>query len=177
MPIVLKNSCAKAKKATSSGQRDVSFSLFRESEARIAELFDLYDAEADPQTRGLLIEELCELLTAHVTLLTFYFYPAVMDVLGSNQEHCAKVIQRYALFKQLMTELTTVLPGCTVYEEKIVLLKSHFEYHAKEEETLVFPKIQKSHLDLHELGGALLKAKQSLDVELKLAATKRNQKH
>jgi hypothetical protein len=129
-------------------------------------LFDQYAATLHPVKKQLLVRTLCEKLTVHTTLLTFYFYPSVLEVLGDPQDVCSKVILKYAQFKQLIAEIESASPGCDEYESKIDVLKAYFLYHVREEETLSFPRIRKSGFNLNVLGETLHKARLQVEREL-----------
>jgi hypothetical protein len=129
-------------------------------------LFEQYFSQAHPIKKQLCLVALCERVAVHITLLTSWFYPAVLDVLGSPEDVSAKIILKYAQFKQLITELETIPPHSDLCERKVAVLKEYFRFHVKEEETITFPKIRKSSLNLLALGRILHNAQLQIEREM-----------
>jgi len=78
----------------------------------------------------------------------------------------SRSLVKYAEFKQLILELEQALeksPSIGESTEKLEELRKQFQQHVKERETVVFPSLRRSPLNLGELGKTLYRAKENLE--------------
>jgi len=116
----------------------------------------------DTRTRARLFPEAADALTAHVTVEEKHFYPAVRAhqtegiLLESLEEHLS--------LKRLLADLLALDVSEPAWEAKLHVLEEQLEHHHKEEETHLFPQVEKtfSRDELRELGDAMSRELEAL---------------
>jgi hypothetical protein len=68
----------------------------------------------------------------------------------------------HASAKQLIAQLEKMRPGDDLYDAKFTVLGEYVNHHIKEEQEQMFPKVEKTDLDLKELGERLTERKEQL---------------
>jgi hemerythrin superfamily protein len=97
-----------------------------------------------------LVQEICSALLLHAELEEEVFYPAVREILQDDMLMDEAEFE-HANAKDVVEELQALPASHCSYNAKVVVLGENIERHMREEETVVFPKVRKSRLDLHAL--------------------------
>jgi DNA-binding FrmR family transcriptional regulator len=77
-----------------------------------------------------------------------------------------EAVVEHSSLKWLIAQLESEAIDSELYDAKVTVLKEYVEHHVKEEEKELFPKVQKSALDIVELGDTMQAAKKVLQKEL-----------
>jgi hemerythrin superfamily protein len=107
------------------------------------------------EVKEALVQEICGSLLLHTELEEEVFYPAVRDVLQDDMLMDEAEFE-HATAKDVIEELQALNPSHPSYNAKVVVLGENIERHMREEQTVVFPKVKKSRLDLHALGEEMM---------------------
>ncbi|HTD90492.1 MAG TPA: hemerythrin domain-containing protein [Burkholderiales bacterium] len=109
-----------------------------------------------------LVKDICAELRAHTTVEEEIFYPAVRAALKKEKMLVDEADVEHALAKQLISELEDMKAGDDHYDAKVIVLGEYIRHHVREEHTEMFPKVKKSTIDLHDLGGRIQQRKLEL---------------
>jgi hemerythrin-like domain-containing protein len=137
-------------------------------------LFKAYEKLVKDQANGdekqAIAHKICTLLTVHATIEEEIFYPAARDALP-EADLVDEATVEHATAKDLIAQIESMSPGDDLYDAKVKVLNEYIDHHVKEEETELFPKVQKTKVDLDELGSELSSRKEELLAELGEDAT------
>jgi hemerythrin superfamily protein len=117
------------------------------------------------EAKEALVQEICGSLLLHTELEEEVFYPAVREVLQDDMLMDEAEFE-HATAKDVIEELQALNPSHPSYNAKVVVLGENIERHMREEETVVFPKVKKSRLDLHALGGEMTHLRAAKQIQL-----------
>jgi hemerythrin superfamily protein len=140
--------------------------LLKADHQEVKNLFDQLDAitkqGASDIEKGALVAKIREKLSVHESVENEVFFPAVREILRKNdvlqeatedQEDAGDAIQA-------LGELNARDPG---FGKKVSELGSRIAAHAAEEESDVFPQVEKSNLDTEALGEKMAARKEELN--------------
>ena len=102
-----------------------------------------------------LVQEICSELLLHAELEEEIFYPAVREILQDDML-MDEAESEHESAKDVIEELQAMQPSHPSYNAKVVVMGENVERHMREEETVVFPKVKKSQLNLKALGEEML---------------------
>jgi hemerythrin superfamily protein len=126
---------------------------------RLLERFD----EAGRDEQAALAARICRLLTVHAQVEEQLFYPAArraLRQLGARLLDDAAV--EHASERELVSHLERAGEGYALFSATVRVLGEYFRHHVRQEETLLFPRVQNTELDLEALGERMGKRKQAL---------------
>jgi hemerythrin superfamily protein len=112
-----------------------------------------------------LVHDICTRLTIHTTIEEELFYPAVRGVINDD-ELMNKAEIEHATAKYMIEQLLPVQLDDEYFDAKVSVLREYTKHHIDEEESIIFPKVRQTHLDLRTLGRQLLDRKLALQGEL-----------
>jgi hemerythrin superfamily protein len=122
-------------------------------------------ADADAQDRAPLFDEIADALAAHVALEEEHFYPAVRA--RRTEDILLESLEEHLSLKRVMSDLLDLDPSNPHWEAKVHVLKEQAEHHHREEETHLFPKVEKLFevWQLDALGAVMTEALAALHAE------------
>lgn len=128
----------------------------------------LQGSDDDEQTRSDLAAQACSALKVHMQIEDELFYPAAREALGESPlMNEAEVEHENA--RQLIDQLETMAPGDKLYDAKVTVLGELIEHHVREEETEMFPKLRRAHMETKALGAEMLQRQTELMEDMDLA--------
>jgi hemerythrin superfamily protein len=132
----------------------------RKMEAMLTKL-----AEADVAKRTALLDDIANVLAAHVALEEEHFYPAVRA--RRTEDILLESLEEHLSLKRVMSDLLDLPVADDRWEAKMHVLKEQAVHHHKEEEEHLFPKVQKlfDEAQLNELGASMDRALAALHAE------------
>ena len=140
-------------------------SLLAADHAEVKQMFETYrqlvDEGAGDDQRGELAGQICSMLTVHAEVEEDIFYPAMRENLDDELLLDQAEVE-HASAKELIEQIETMDPGDALYDAKVLVLGEYIEHHVQEEENEIFPKAEKSGLDLDDLGAELADRKREL---------------
>jgi hemerythrin superfamily protein len=127
----------------------------------VSELADQFE-EADEGQKKSLSERICKMLTVHAQIEEELFYPAAHEALGSDSHLIAEAQVEHASLKELISQIEGMDEVDEMFEAKMQVLTEYVKHHVQEEENEIFPRVQKTDLDLDAMGEQIAARKQEL---------------
>jgi hemerythrin superfamily protein len=134
----------------------------REAEALFEQYEKLKDADKT-QEKFAIAKKVCSALLIHMEIEEKIFYPRVRGPVKDDDLMNEAVVE-HAGAKDLITQLGALKPDDPMFDAKIKVLSEQIEHHVEEEEKEMFPKAEKSGVNLDQLGEDLFVAKNKLRV-------------
>ncbi len=114
----------------------------------VRELFQRYLSTQDTQVKQNAGPRICEALLMHTSLEEAVFYPAARQADAALVDKCGDDHQQA---EELITQLQTMQPGETQYDQLMQQLRDAIYAHIELEEQQLFPAVRNSALDLQDL--------------------------
>ena len=126
-------------------------------------LFKDFKSAEDDRSKEEIVRHACSALTAHTKIEEEHFYPflreADPETFGSLLDE-ARV--EHASAKELIAQISEMDPGDDLYDAKVKVLSEQIDHHVEEEEGEMFPKLQKTDMDMDAIGAQLAECKDEL---------------
>jgi hemerythrin-like domain-containing protein len=142
--------------------------LLKSDHAEVKELFDRFEKIGeDPSLaeKEDIVRNACLKLSVHATIEEEIFYPAARE-LPTTDALLNEAEVEHGTAKDLIAVLDGMEADDEMFDANFTVLSEYIKHHVKEEESELFPKIQKSALDLNKLGLKMLERKEQLTAEL-----------
>ena len=129
----------------------------------VASLFEKLADASSPRRKQQLFEALADMLAVHVTIEERHFYPGVKK--QQTEDILLESVEEHLEVKRLIADLMEMDAGDDQFEAKATVLQENVEHHVEEEETELFPKVEKliDEEQLEAIGAAM----EETQVELK----------
>lgn len=101
-------------------------------------------------------------LLKHMAIEEKIFYPTVKKAIKSVEDVVNEGVVEHAAAKVLIKELKGMKGDEDLFESKMHVLEEQISHHVEEEEKEMFPKVEKSSIDLEALGQKLAERKAKL---------------
>lgn len=160
-----KSTRAKASSPRSSSRATNAISILRADHKLVNELFAQFESTRSSAKKQKLVQHICTELTIHAMVEEEIFYPAVKQALKDG-ELVPEAIVEHDTLKSLIAQVEGVEPDGEMYDAKVKVMGEYVKHHVKEEQGEMFPKAQKTRLDLDELGAMIMQRKEELMAEL-----------
>lgn len=134
--------------------------LFRE--------FEKLDVEKDAEEAESLVALTCAELRLHAQLEEECFYPAVRDAL-EEADLVDEAEVEHASAKQLIEQLEKMDLEDDKLSATFKVLGEYVKHHIKEEESEMFPQLQKARIEWEQVLGQMMQRRSELELELGLA--------
>jgi hemerythrin-like domain-containing protein len=141
-----------------------AIALLRADHKKVSELFAEYEKARSTDKKGTIVAQICAELGVHAQIEEEIFYPAVKQAL-KDKELVPEAAVEHASLKSLIAQVEGVAPDGEMFDAKIKVMSEYVKHHVKEEQDEMFPKAQKTKLDMDELGAQLAQRKEELLVE------------
>lgn len=132
---------------------DIALQKLITDHRRVQDLFALFEAEDEPSVRHDIGLRAAKALSVHALLEEKVFYPAAE---ASTGEHALvdDYREEHSVMKAIISELSDLPPGRR-FDAKFRSLISVVRGHIEKEETVLFPKVSETGIDLKKLGRRL----------------------
>lgn len=110
-----------------------------------------------------LVRKACAELLIHFAIEEGIFYPRVQEAIGDDAA-MDEAWDQHDSAKSLIILLGNIPPDEPMFDAKVRILAEQVEHHIQDEETVMFPKVLVSDIDLIALGRELLEAKNAMRV-------------
>ncbi|MBI1891705.1 MAG: hemerythrin domain-containing protein [Burkholderiales bacterium] len=138
----------------------------RKAEALFAQ-YEQTKESITPHQKFELAKKVCGELLIHMAIEEGIFYPAVRRAIRDD-ELMEEAQDEHESAKQLIIQLGEIQPDDPLFDSKIASLADQIDHHVQDEESVMFPKVLVSDVDLIELGKELLEAKNNMRTRLGL---------
>ena len=148
--------------------------MLEEDHRAIEQLFDAFDrADAgDLERKNTLVQRVCELLTIHSMIEEEMLYPAAQNMLGAQQRiDIDEAYVEHFLIKTLIERCASLKAGEDGFDGTVKVLKENAAHHIEEEESVLFPEVRKTSMDLVALGTKMAARKAALRERITETAT------
>ncbi len=136
--------------------------LLKQDHRAVSEALEEFES-ASREEKEAIGRLICRMLTVHSQIEEELLYPAARDALDSDDAHLvAEAGVEHASVKDLIRQLEQREDVDEEYEARMEVMGEYVKHHVKEEETELFPKLERSSLDLDALGQRLEERKREL---------------
>ncbi len=124
-------------------------------------LFEEFEAARSSTRKRALVAQICQALTVHATLEEEIFYPAVKTALR-DKALVPEATVEHTTVKDLIAQVQGAEPDGEQYDAKVKVMSEYVKHHVKEEQNEMFPKAQKTRLDMVALRDQMLARREEL---------------
>ena len=140
--------------------------LIRRDHKKVEGLFDKFEQTKTSNAKKRIVDQVIQELEIHTKLEEEIFYPAVRKRLG-EEDMIDEAKQEHQQAKEIIRELKKMDGEDEQLEEKFADLVECVKHHVEEEEGEMLPKVEKSDLDLTELGDEIAERKEELSQQMR----------
>jgi hemerythrin superfamily protein len=142
-----------------------AITLLKNDHATVDALFKEWERAEDKPTKASLVNDICNALSVHAKIEEEIFYPQAMNVLDRDGDDLIReAAVEHGTLKGLIQRIADTGPSDDMFEAHVKVLMEYVKHHVKEEENEMFPKIERTELDLEELGARLMDRKADLEL-------------
>ena len=152
---------ARSTRSSSTSAGPDAIALLRADHKRVAALYDQYENTRSQAKKKGLVANICLELTIHAQVEEEIFYPAVKAAL-KDKELVPEATVEHATLKELIAQVKDKEPDGEMFDAKVKVMSEYTKHHVKEEQTEMFPKAQKTKLDMKALGAQIAARKKEL---------------
>lgn len=121
----------------------------------------LVDNDADGKERGELANSICTEILVHAKIEEKLVYPTFRKELDIDELIDEAKVEHDSV-AALIEQIQSSTRKDAIFNAKVKVLGEYVDHHAKEEEGEIFPKANKSKIDLKELGDKIIAMKEKL---------------
>ena len=148
-------------KSTSTPVGPDAIALLKADHKRVAALYEQYEGTRSVAKKRALVATICQELSIHAQVEEEIFYPAVKAALN-DKELVPEATVEHATLKELIAQVKDKEPDGEMFDARIQVMSEYTKHHVKEEQTEMFPKAQKTRLDMKALGARIAARKEEL---------------
>ena len=126
--------------------------------------FEQYEDLTDDDAKAELAEKICKALKVHMQIEEEIFYPQARKATG-DEDLLDEALVEHAGAKHLIEEIESMEPGEDLYDAKIRVLSEQIKHHVEEEEGELFPELERSKIDVGQVGKEMAARKNELMAE------------
>jgi hemerythrin superfamily protein len=119
-----------------------ALNLLKKQHAEVKTLFGRYDKTDQTAARQEIFEQVADALAAHSEIEEKIFYPSVY--VGALKSRLEEAVEEHLAAKRVIADLLQLKPEDEQFDAKMKVLKEEIEHHVKEEESSLFPRVQKN---------------------------------
>ena len=150
----------RGRRANSSASHAVK--LLKQDHRAVAQALEEFES-AEREEKQAIAQRICKMLTVHAQIEEELVYPAARDAFDSDDAHLvAEARVEHASLKDLIGQIEDCAAVDEEYEAKVCVLGEYTQHHVSEEEGELFPRLERSSLDLEALGERLEERKREL---------------
>jgi hemerythrin superfamily protein len=130
-----------------------AFKILKKDHETVDALFKEWKSADDNARKAALVNEICNALTVHAQIEEEILYPEALRALDNDGDALIReAAVEHGTLKGLITRLDGSGPSDEMFEAHVTVLMEYVKHHVKEEENEMFPKIEKTDLDLEDIG-------------------------
>jgi hemerythrin-like domain-containing protein len=149
---------------TSRSTKKDAIKLLTEDHNKVKKMFKEFEKlskKNDEEGKEELATQICKELTVHAQLEEEIFYPAVREAI-EDDDLMNEAMVEHASAKDLIAQIQSMAASDPMYDAVVTVLGEYINHHIEEEQNEMFPKAQKSDMDLEELGLEMAERKEVL---------------
>ena len=151
-------------RSTTRSKKNDAIKLLTEDHNKVKKLFKEFKKLAekkDEEGKEELAGQICRELTVHAQLEEEIFYPAVRAAI-EDDDLMNEALVEHTSAKELIAQIQSMKASDPMYDAVVTVLGEYINHHVEEEQNEMFPKAQKSDMDLEELGVEIAERKKAL---------------
>lgn len=143
--------------------------LLKADHREVEHLFAQFDAaDGDAHAQAELASRIGQALAIHAELEESLLYPRLLKTEKGEEEVdlvCEATVEHGTLHG-LIADMNGRDPSDPMVKARVVVLKEYVKHHVREEEKELFPKVEKSDLDLDAIGAEMQELRRSLESQV-----------
>lgn len=140
-----------------------AISLLKQDHREVEALFEQFEHLDSKAEKSKLAVKICLLLVVHTSIEEELLYPAARGEKKTVEADLIdEAVVEHAAAKQLIGEIEAMKPSQELFDAKVKVLGEYVKHHVQEEENELFPQLQRSEVDLQDLGHRLMQRKVEL---------------
>lgn len=141
--------------------------LLKADHREVEKLFAEFDeAEGDTTEQAAIASRIGQALSIHAELEEAILYPRIMKPLGDDADLVCEATVEHGTLHGLIADMNGKDPSDPMVKAHVVVLKEYVKHHVREEENELFPKVEKTGLDLEAIGEEILALKRALQAQV-----------
>jgi hemerythrin superfamily protein len=160
-----KTRSAAAKKAAATRAKS-AINLLKADHREVEDLFSQFSKARADERKLQLSRKICMELKVHTQIEEEIFYPACRDAFDEDDLVNEALVEHQAA-KDLIAQIEGMDPSDEMFDARMQVLQEQIEHHVEEEETELFPKAQKTDMDMQAIGEQLMMRKKQLTAQMK----------
>jgi hemerythrin superfamily protein len=145
------------------GETQDAIELLKSDHKEVAAMFEEFnggDLEGDAKDE--LADKICKALSVHAQIEEEIFYPAAREALDSDDEDLLDEAEvEHGSIKELVAAIQNHEDD-GLFDAQVKVVSEWVKHHVKEEEGEMFPKLQKTDMDMDAIGAQLAERKDEL---------------
>jgi hemerythrin superfamily protein len=139
--------------------------MLKQQHREVEKLFKQLAAARSEGPRRTAFEEIADALAVHATIEERHFYPGVKN--QQTEDILLESVEEHLEVKRLIADLMDMDASDDQFEAKAKVLQENVEHHVEEEETDLFPKVEKlfDEEELEAIGEAMEQTQEELKAE------------
>ena len=117
--------------------------LLKEDHKKVAQLFGQAEGTENEKKKQQLFEQIKTELDTHTHIEETIFYPAIQKN-EDLKDMVLEALEEHKQVKTLLREISSLADGSEKFDAKLKVMKENVEHHVEEEETEMFPKVEKA---------------------------------
>jgi hemerythrin superfamily protein len=136
--------------------------MLKQQHREVAKLFKQFEAAKSAEPRRKTFIEIADALAVHATIEERHFYPSVKE--RQTEEILLESVEEHLEIKRVIADLLQMDAGDDQFEAKMTVLREDVEHHVEEEESDLFPKVERlfEAEALEEIGAAMQETQDEL---------------
>lgn len=136
--------------------------LLKQDHREVAQALEEFESAARQQKQAI-ARRICKMLTVHAQIEEELLYPAARDALQADDAHLvAEAGVEHASVKELILQIQNRELADEQFDARVRVMGEYVKHHVSEEEDELFPKLQRTSVDLDALGEQLAARKREL---------------
>jgi hypothetical protein len=115
--------------------------MLKQQHREVAKLFKEFETAKADAPREKIFIQIADALAIHATIEERHFYPAVKE--EQTEELLLESVEEHLEVKRIIADLLDMEAEDEEFEAKMKVLQENVEHHVEEEETDLFPKVEK----------------------------------
>jgi len=153
-----------AHSTTTRRTKNNAIKLLTEDHNKVKKMFKEFEKlskKNDEAGKEELATQICKELSVHAQLEEEIFYPAVRKAIDEDDLMNEAMVE-HASAKDLIAQIQSMAASDPMYDAVVTVLGEYINHHVEEEQNEMFPKVEKSDIDLDELGLEMAQRKEAL---------------
>ncbi len=153
-----------ARSTTARRMKNNAIKLLTEDHNKVKKMFKEFEKlskKNDTAGKEELATQICKELSVHAQLEEEIFYPAVREAIDEDDLMNEAMVE-HASAKDLIAQIQSMAASDAMYDAVVTVLGEYINHHVEEEQNEMFPKVEKSDIDLDELGLEMVQRKEAL---------------